>query len=186
MESAGISRPPSRGVKTYHPNRFFFLFFFLISLPPILWSIHLTLLGLFGSFLAQRGPALKRQLSRAIVVSLLRVQSWPFKPSENYTGSIFFARSRVIHLSTISLSLSRGLDGLSFSRFNASFQCSLRNSTVYWPTRHGNVSKPPTNGMVALRVGHARMHAARTDHIFTPRPRIRGVRKKKKEIKRTG
>lgn len=38
--------------------------------------------------------------------------------------------------------------------------------------------------MVALRVGHARMHAARTDHIFTPRPRIRGVRKKKKRNKK--
>lgn len=107
MESAGISRLAAKsGCENVPSESLFLSFFFLISLPPILWSIHLTLLGLFGSFLAQRGPALKRQLSRAIVVSLLRVQSWPFKPSENYTGSIFFARSRVIHLSTISLSLS--------------------------------------------------------------------------------
>lgn len=40
---------------------------------------------------------------------------------------------------------------------------SLRNSTIYWLTRHGNVSEPPTSGMVARRVGHVR---SRTDHIF--------------------
>lgn len=129
----------------------------------------LTLLGLFGSFLEPRTPTFTSDRRFPFASSKLPIYA------ERKLHRFDFFRTLASYPSLdalfLSLSLSR-VDGLSFSRFNASFQCSLRNSTVYWPTRHGNVSKPPTNGMVALRVGHAR---SRTDHIFT---RVRGVKRK--------